>query len=163
MRNVMSKHNIYSYVEFETLLCNIERVLNSRPLTYLNSAHATDPIITPALLIGSYIIQNESNLNSIYEFKCHVAKEFWKLFCVHYVANLRERITSRITDGPQPNIGDVVLMHEPNLPLWHWPTAMVHELLISKDGKVRKALVKTTKNMLVERNISHLVPLEAQL
>ena len=40
-------------------------------------------------------------------------------------------------------VGELVLVHEPGLPRNLWPLAIVKEICVGRDGKVRSVLVKT--------------------
>merc|ERR1711895_125096 len=58
-----------------------------------------------------------------------------------------------------PKVGDVVLIKEDTLRA-EWPRGIITKLLVSSDGKIRRAKVLNNKKHVIERAICHLYSLE---
>ena len=58
-------------------------------------------------------------------------------------------------------IGDIVLIKDDKLPRQSWKIGKVERLIISRDGKVRGAEVRTPSSNSLKRPISSLYPIEA--
>ncbi|XP_058839359.1 uncharacterized protein LOC131694869 [Topomyia yanbarensis] len=153
-------------MEFSTLLCQIEAILNSRPLF----AHSSDPNDLEALTPGHFIINRP--LTSVPEPSCaeiptnrlsrwqHIQKlreHFWKRWSREYVTELQVRTKwlSQRTNV-QPNM--IVLVKEDNLPPQSWRIGRVTNVYPGPDGLVRVVDVKT-KTGIFRRPIHKLAPL----
>ena len=71
-----------------------------------------------------------------------------------------------LKNGNKPIIkkDDVVIIAEPNLPRSNWNLARVHEVINSKDGQIRGALVNIAKTkMFVKRPVNKLYLIESHL
>ncbi|CAJ0602100.1 unnamed protein product [Cylicocyclus nassatus] len=87
---------------------------------------------------------------------------FWNIWQQEYLAVLAEREAKRVKDRPTtsfPKVGDVVLIRQ-DAPRSNWPLGLILELYTSSDGNTRSAKIKTGKRRVVDRSISHLLPLE---
>ena len=96
------------------------------------------------------------------KFRLHVkCKEvMWKRWTAEYVRSLREN--HRRAGGNQtrhPHIGDVVIIQDDKKNRNQWKLAVVTRLIKGRDGIVRAASLKTSKETL-ERAIQHRYPLE---
>lgn len=71
---------------------------------------------------------------------------FWSEFQRDYILGLQTRTRWA---KPQPNIeiGNLVIIHEDNLPPQKWLTGRVIDIKTGADGKVRVADIKTTAGM----------------
>ncbi len=143
-----------TYEELLTLLIQIEGVLNSRPLTYVDEEE-NEPLTPSHLVIGRRILSIPSEPPDVG--KCEVEKSgivkrnkylitilghFWKRWSSEYLTQLREHHRSNKRDGPVINVGDVVTVKEDNVKRLNWQMALVDEVIKGKDGKSRAAIIR---------------------
>ena len=100
----------------------------------------------------------------------HIGKllqHFWKHWRNEYLRGLREyhrNSCSRKVGDNFITVGDVVIIHDENLPRSCWKMGKVLSLIAGKDGFVRGAKLKVISNKgipnVVERPLQKLFPLE---
>ena len=163
-----------TYDELETVLVEVENIINNRPLSYIDT-DTTEEIITPNhLIVGRSlpIYSNESiglqskvtgklALKRRVLYRQKILRDFRKRWENDYLLNLRQN--DRVTGGKQirvAKVGDVVLIHGDG-PRLNWKLGRIVELLRSQDDLCRGAVVRVsgTKNV-VRRSLSCLYPLE---
>ena len=94
LRKTVSKYSLQTYHEFQTNICMIEGILNSRPLCYV-SQNDTDLVLTPNHLISGgchfkYKNPSENELVSLHNLQNKFLKEFYELFRKQYLTELIE-------------------------------------------------------------------------
>lgn len=172
-----------SYEQLETILVEVEAVINSRPLVYVGQDINDGFSLTPADFISvnsnMSLPEFESN-DQDPEFQVRInsteslvqrwkkgqghLKMFWSVWRDQYLLSLRERFQTHLK-GPrvkapiQPKIGDVVLIKEP-LPRGCWKLGRIKELIKSNDGEIRSARVLLPSRKTLNRPIALLYPLE---
>ncbi|XP_055542932.1 uncharacterized protein LOC129728511 [Wyeomyia smithii] len=136
---------VLTFEEMTTTLCEIEAILNSRPL-FAVSNHPADPeVITPAhFLIGrpmnaipepSY---NEVKINRLSRWQhCQLMREhFWRAWSKDYLMSLQPRKKNWMTiDNVRP--GMVVLLHDKTRTPLIWKLGRVTAVHPGPDGLVR--------------------------
>ncbi len=147
-----------------TILIEIEGILNSKPFGYVSSDLADPDPITPNLLLMGRLdpslpqtIYHDSNLLSRRRWRaCQVlADRFWSQFLKNYLPALQIREKwQRDTDPLQPNT--VVLIVDPQLPRALWPVGRISKVFSGADGRIRTAEV-TVKDRAYIRPVSRLV------
>ena len=140
-----------TFEEFTTVLCQVEAMLNSRPLLPIDS-HSTEGVT--ALTAGHFLIGRpltsypetaidvEPNLLKTWN-KCQgLAQSFWTRWATEYLRSLHVRSKWQY---PEDNLlpGDIVVLRELNKHQIRWPLARVLQVYPGQDGFVRVALVKT--------------------
>ena len=161
-----------SYEEVETILIQIEGVLNSRPLCYVDDSDLTEPLTPSHLMFGRNIgrrnVLSTANTREVSPGTRvkHVAKlqeVFWKRFTSEYLTSLRERDhASRKRNGCSVKnlaVGDVVMIHQKHVARASWPLGKVERLVLSEDGNVRGAELLTEAGT-IKRPANLLHPLE---
>ena len=162
-----------SFEELQTVLLEIECILNNRPLTYYYSTEL-EPCLTPNhLLFGrtvnlfnsdhSEIIHN--NVDIVVESRkiINIINHFWTRWHKEYLCNLREhqKLTKVKTTLPIININDIVIVHEEKIPRSRWRLGRITELIYGRDNRVRSANVKLSKtDTIITRPINRLFPIE---
>ena len=173
-------------VQLETILTEVEAVINSRPLVYvgadLNSGFALTPgdflslnqkTGVPSLETDHEQLQDPDFIESLSSAKKLLEtwkkgqkhlNTFWTLWFEEYVLSLRERGQKylkcpRVQSKIQPTKGDVVLLKESS-PRGTWKLGMIEEIIMSKDDEVRGAAVRTASGKLLNRPLNFLCPLE---
>ncbi|GFS93154.1 putative RNA-directed DNA polymerase from transposon X-element [Trichonephila clavipes] len=124
--------------ELQTVLCDCESVINSRPLPYLSENSDDIVTLSPAM----FLVEN-CNLD---------------VPDIDYrdTVNLRKR-------GPlsEVRLGEIVLIGDDIKKRMHWPLAKVIRLIPGKDGKIRTVELKTRTGTML-RPIQRDYPLEVQ-
>ena len=164
-----------TYEELETVLIDVEAVLNSRPLTYLY-ANDTDTPITPShLFCGRRLLDqhedtgkddvsipkmNRKKVVATATKEGEAVAHFWKRWHREYLIDLREtHKLSKTKKGPTVSVGDVVLVEEANTKRNEWKLGRVEKTIKGKDGVIRGAEVKTRSGR-IARPVQKLYPLE---
>nr|XP_012153233.1 PREDICTED: uncharacterized protein LOC105664226 [Megachile rotundata] len=160
---------LFTFENFNTLIIEIEAILNSRPLTPISSDPNDLLVLTPGhFLIGDSLTSlREKNVTEIptnrlssWQQIQKVKQHFWVRWHREYLNELTTR--SKWTKGDHPiKEGTIVLLREDNVPSLHWPLAKVIKVHPGTDGIVRAVTVKTAKGTL-DRSIKRLVPLPNQ-
>ena len=135
--------------EFQTIMAQIEAVLNSRPSCALSN-DPNDPIAltTAHLLIGDNMLSMSSGsarsitMTKRYKLMKKIQDDFWKFWKRDYLTELQVR-KKWFQNGPEISVGDLVLLAEDNQPPLHWKTGRVTEVYEGNDNVVRVFKVKT--------------------
>lgn len=144
------KTTILNFEELTTLLCQIEACLNSRPLIPLSSDPSDVRALTPGhFLIGVPLLEiperdNSQNLSlsSRWVLIQRMKQEFWKRWSRDYLHHLQNR-PKWITQHTNLQIGDLVVIHDPQtLPL-HWRLGRVTRIYPGSDNRVRVVSIFT--------------------
>ena len=149
-----------------TSFCEIENLINSRPITKCN-----EDINDPAPLTPNHLLILRSNESFPME-KVHdsdlyrrrwrhvgyLTTLFWKRWTKLYLSSLQKR---RKWQQASVNlkIGDLVLVIDENCPRGMWPLGLVISVNEGRDGMVRSARLRT-QNAEMVRPITKLVHLE---
>ena len=132
-----------TFEQLEAVVIDVEKNLNNRPLTYLDSDGGEEQVLTPNVLMwgqNAHPIEGEkdeeetSALNKrLREAKNHA----WKRWRHEYVHSLME--THRITrkTAKVPDIGEIVLIVTDEKNRGEWKKGKVVRHIRGKDGVVR--------------------------
>lgn len=158
-----SANRSFDYEQLTTLLCKIEAVLNSRPLTPMSEDPDDLEALTPAhFLVGrSLIAKPEKNFLPInvncldrYNQLQQLQQKIWHRWYHEYLHTLQTR-PHQFREVNEFRIGDMVLVKDSNLPPMKWLLGRVIKLLPGKDKHVRNVIIKT-KNGEKSRHIRYL-------
>ena len=149
-----------------TLFCEIEAIINSRPLTTVSDDPSDLSPLTPNHLLHQrsgiplppgIFDPADSISRKRWKQVQYLADIFWKRWSKEYLTALQERSKWR---RPVRNLrdGDVVLVVENSMPRSQWRLGRIEKALPSSDGLVRKAKVRVENNV-IDRPASKLVPL----
>ncbi|GFX69243.1 integrase catalytic domain-containing protein [Trichonephila clavipes] len=140
---------ILTFEELTTLLTQIEGLLNSRPLSYVNDSDIECiSTLTPShFLTGDVLLSvpeelpSTSNHTDRWELLQNIKQGFWKKWSSEFISSLQPR---KKWQDAQPNLkeDDIVLIKEEGPP-GTWPMARVLQVHPGNDGLVRVATVKT--------------------
>ncbi|GFW33641.1 integrase catalytic domain-containing protein [Trichonephila clavipes] len=140
---------ILTFEELTTLLTQIEGLLNSRPLSYVNDSDIECiSTLTPShFLTGDVLLSvpeelpSASNHRDRWELLQNIKRGFWKKWSSEFISSLQPR---KKWQDAQPNLkeDDIVLIKEEGPP-GTWPMARVLQVHPGNDGLVRVATVKT--------------------
>ena len=178
LKKTLGRANV-SLMVLETLVVEVEAVLNDRPLTYTPSeCNDMDPL-TPAHLLYDRRITSlsyefveddevddptfghESSVRRLAKRQALTLQHFKSRWRHEYLTSLREyhkKTTGYDTTKQRVTVGDVVLVQDDG-PRINWRLAVVEELIVGRDGLVRAAHIRTV-NGRTNRPISKLCPLE---
>lgn len=150
---------LLTYEELNTVLCQIESVLNSRPIMPLSNDINDFSCLTPGhFLIGSalnaYPEPDSCTTNNLKFWKIciNMKNSFWKVWHKHYLNILQSRPKWRDCH-PNVKIGSLVILKEDNTTPMYWPMARVTQIFPGADNKVRVVEVKTANGKTHKRSI----------
>ena len=160
--------------ELQTVLAEVECILNDRPSTYVSSDPVDEPPLTPShLLYGRTITSlsypderpdeaemnvTQNTLQKRSERVQQTIQHFWTRWRHENLTSLRETHRGKGRDDDNVKVGDVVLVHN-DAPRNTWPLGIVQELEPGGDGAVRAARIQT-KGGVTTRPIIRLYPME---
>ena len=167
------------FFPFVTLLSDIQRAVNDRPLTYKSSEVDEPAIVTPnsflklnptkevnfGSLQGTELVSyTRDDLLLTLNRRDELFEAFKNKFYEDYLISLRETSRQLYQDKWSESLrqGDVVLLYNPVKPRVMWPLGVITELLTGDDGKTRCVRVKKSNTEEVH-SVSHIYPLEISL
>jgi hypothetical protein len=142
---------VLTHMELNTLLCEVEATINSRPLTFVGD-DSPQPLSPSHFLINRrYLYQptTESPINdrdTLLErdkVRMNILNKFWQIWQRDYLRNLPVTVDKFYNRGAL-KVGDIVLIREDNIPRLTWPMGKVIKLYKSQDNVPRSALLKTS-------------------
>ena len=152
---------------FRTLLCEVERIVNSRPLTKVSDDVSDSAALTPnhILLLNHCPVVSPGSFSDsdIYRqrWRCvqHLADVFWQKWLREYLPELQRRSKWR-SSKRNAAVGDVMLVQEDHTPRGVWPLGLVTEVKRSSDDKVRSCKLRLKNGSELWRPITKCVFLE---
>ena len=158
----MLKNARLTYEELLTSVVEIEMTLDSRPLSYVSSEDIDEPLTPSHLLCGHRVqslpdyslsedeIQYQASVSHLdltrrMKYLTKILSDFWKRWRSEYLIELREAHRHPYLQGGVENpinVGDIVVVHDENLPRGLWKLGRVEELVIGADGNIRAAVVR---------------------
>jgi len=162
-------NQVLSLEEFSTVLCRIESVLNSRPLT----ASSNDPndleCLTPGhFLIGrplcavpeEEVLDSSLGLKNRWKLLQQLSQSFWRRWSSEYLNTLQIK-TRWIKGQENVKVGDLVVIKDNLSSPLVWKLGRIRELLPGPDGVVRVVKLLTNQG-LITRPVVKIVPLPSQ-
>ncbi|XP_076296622.1 uncharacterized protein LOC143216924 [Lasioglossum baleicum] len=149
MHRVMGNAHL-TYEEVQTLFCEIEAILNSRPITPLSEDPNDMACLTPGhFLIGeelnSFPREDLSGLNenrlSRWQRVEQLCQHFWSRWSREYLSQLQEKSKWRTNKGSQLQLGQLVLVKQQGLAPLQWIMGRVQEIHPGPDDAVRAASI----------------------
>lgn len=176
--------------ELATLIIEIEGMLNTRPLLYVESEVETNRVlrpidflqnefevpppfeveddlvgdpeyVTPAELLS---LQTKSQAVKAIQSSYKLTEHFWQLWQTQYLTSLREKhqreVVNKRGSRMVPKQGQIVLVSDALQPRYVWKMGRIEELVKNKEGVVREAVVALPSQRKIRRPLNLLVPLE---
>ncbi|KAL0177460.1 hypothetical protein M9458_026354, partial [Cirrhinus mrigala] len=147
----------------QTLFCEVEAILNNRPITTTSSDPFDLEPLTPnhILLLNSQPILPPGEFSKVdlytrrrWKQVQYLADLFWKRWTQEYLTLMQERQKwSKVRQNI--NVGDIVVIVDPTSPRSSWPLARILETKPDSGGLVRSVKLKT-KTGILERPITKL-------
>ena len=179
LRKVLGKA-ILTFEELQTVLCEIEAVINGRPLVY-QSEDEMQEVITPFNLMFGRNLLNKSvsaDLDNIgIEVNCKkrmkylltIIEHYWNRFRHVYFFELRQQHLYRkpkdANNEMKLTVGDTVLIcDDKKVPRSLWSMGRIEKLIRGNDGKIRgvdlKVMSKGGKASQISRPLQKIIPFE---
>ncbi len=170
--------------QLQTLLCEAEAVVNSRPLTYVSEDIGSSAVLrpidflipegqigTPHLDLDNddpdYVprLDSKGKLLKYWASTQECLQRFWRLFHDEYLPSLRERFDSahrkhKSSRPYTPQEGDVVQVQSEGTSRSEWKLGRIFQIIQGRDEKIRSAEVKMPNGKVLTRPINFLHPLE---
>ena len=150
-----------------TLLCEVEAIMNDRPLTPNPTSLEDAPALTPSMLLTyqrrPVLSPNLFDPTDVYSKRWwrqaqHLANVFWRRWIAEYIPTLQLR-QKWTHDRPPLKVDDIVLVSEEPAPRGDWPLGRVIDVKLGSDGRPRSATI-CIRGKQKTRPISSLVFLE---
>ena len=149
-----------------TVFCEVETIVNLRPLTDVSIDVEEELPLTPNHLLRINpeialppIVSSDKDCcaRNRYMVVQHVVDEFWRRWSKEYTSTLIKR-QKWFHNKRNVSLGDIVLVVDDNSARGQWPIGRIVELCPDRHGLVRSVMVKTQKGCF-HRPISKLCPI----
>jgi hypothetical protein len=160
----------FTYEQFYTILCKIEAILNSRPITPMSNDPEDVRALTPGhFLIGRALttlpesnqLDRKSAKVTHWEGLQKIQQKFWQLWYHDYLRQMQTR-PAGFREEVKFKLGDLVLLRDENLPPMKWLLGRIVKMFPGKDKVVRNVRVKTQDGD-KERNVRYLSLLPVEM
>lgn len=155
-----------TYEEMNTLLVQIEAILNSRPITPLSCDPSDLVPLTPShfllgrtltLLPSPQVHDDSLHLLPRYQRVQQLKAHFWDRFYHEYISELQKRVKWHRSNA-ELREGDMMIVKDDRLPPNRWVIGRITELHKGSDGIARVADLRTQTGT-IRRAYNRLVPL----
>ncbi|GFX41117.1 integrase catalytic domain-containing protein [Trichonephila clavipes] len=167
LRKVLGKASL-NEEELNTLLCDAESIINSRPITYLSEDPKDLVALTPAMFlqeireigVPDFDMIDSKKLERRFIYRVKIRKDLRNRFRNEYLGFLKDY--SKVRKEASVKDGDIVLIGDNDVKRINWPMAKIIKSFPGKDGRIRVVEVKTPSGNFI-RPIQKLYPLEVNL
>ena len=154
--NVFIRNQVLDDERLSTIFCEVESILNSRPLVPLSSDPSDLEPLTPNHLLllrpGCAVPLAITGPKDLYGRRWRhvqlIADKFWDRWLNEYLCTIQLR-SKWFSVESNISIGDLVIVNNPNTPRCVWPLARVIEKYEGKDGLVRTVKLRTATGEIV--------------
>jgi len=162
------------YIELETSLVEIESVINARPISYVGEG-ADDPLpITPNQFLNNRRstradpepaikveapTSTSATLLELDKLRRDYVTDICSKFVNDYLLQL-DKFHSKGKSGKKIRLGEIVVIHDEHSKRLMWSVGVVKELIPSRDGLIRSAMLKVPNGNIINRAIQSLHPIE---
>lgn len=151
-----------------TVFCEVERILNDRPLTKVSSDSTDLEALTPNHLL---LLRRNPSIETNHTDQCRqrgrwkqakdIANQFWHRWISEYLPTLQTR-QKWLNKRRNLKKGDLVLITDSKEDRGHWKKGLVIEAFEDREGCVRQVLLKVEDGQLL-RSVQKLCLLEEEL
>ena len=175
LRKILFRASV-NYEELQTIIVEIEGIVNSRPLTYIYD-DSVDEILTPShLLLGRRLLSkfeedfddgnkvDNTILTKRMKHLKSLSENFWSRFKEEYLLELRAQHVQGNDPSRTPEIGEIVVV-EGKSKRNSWKLGKIVSFLVGSDGRRRGAVLKTfdgERGRYIKRPIERLYPVEVK-
>ncbi|XP_053390049.1 uncharacterized protein LOC128552977 [Mercenaria mercenaria] len=178
---IIMSDNALTYISTAKLLkteilgtYEVECIVNDRPLTHISTDPTDEEPLTPShLLYGRRITSpvypddreataddiSHNSADKLYRFKSATIEHFWSRWKHEYLTSLRQFHKMSGNHGDTLTVGDVVQIHDNNLPRNRWSLGVIEDVVTGRDGLIRAARIRSRRGVTM-RPIAKLYPLE---
>ena len=165
-----------NFEELTTMLAEVEAVLNSRPLSYVDSDASEPQPLTPShFLVGKRLTSlppktmlppsqatnvSREGMCRRWRYRQKLITSFWNSWRKDYLLDLKSAHKCDIPTPTVLKVGDVILIGEDNTPRQTWKMGRRTELFPGRDGLVHSCTVRTSTGSLLKRPVQLIYPLE---
>lgn len=155
-------NTVLTYEEFNTVIIQIEGILNARPLTPMSTDPTDMSYLTPShFLTGAPItcypepdLTNiPTNRLSFWNQCSQLQQHFFKQWHKSYLSMLQNRPKWR-KESPNVKEGMLVILKDANVTPFNWPIGRIVSIYPGKDNRVRAFDVKTPNGNIVRTSIT---------
>ena len=168
-------------IQLQTLVKEIEAIVNTRPLVYVDQDVNEPIVLTPAHFLGgntmlgtpefpeedvdfAKLSSRDALLEKWKRSQAHL-QAFWSVWSDQYLLALRERFQShhkqpRVRNEITPKENTVVIVRDTGHSRNSWKLGKIVSLSQSADGEVRSARLRTANGRHINRPLSMLYPIE---
>ncbi|XP_064475679.1 uncharacterized protein LOC135389573 [Ornithodoros turicata] len=172
---------ILQFGEMQTLLAEVEAMINPRPLTFVYNEDREPTPLTPASMIMGRRLTAPSSSNMVVpsrdllqdaEQSINLLKTTWRKQNEHlaqvwqrwhkeYLTELKSAYHSKGLQASDVKVGDVVLIKDTDTPRLQWQMGVIEETFPSSDRKVRVCVLRTANRTTIRRPVQHLYKIES--
>ncbi|KAK6765170.1 hypothetical protein RB195_025203 [Necator americanus] len=194
------KHSLYksivlaklSFEQLTTLIIEIEELLNTRSLLYVESNSPLEQVLRPIDFLqnefevpyplddtaedegdpsylppgGQVLLRTKTQTIKALQTSCKFTEKCWQVWRDQYLLPLREKHQREVGKNRSSRYSrrkdDIVLINEPILPRNLWKMGRIHDLTMSSEGVIREAVIMLPSHRQICRPINLLVPLELE-
>lgn len=147
-----------NFEEMTTVLCEVEAILNSRPLTQLSTDPNDLAYLSPGHFLVGTVLNNfpghdlrDANENRLTRWRRleQCRQQFWSRWSREYLHALQERTKWKTSKGAQLQPNQLVLIYQQGLAPLQWLMGRVQEIHSGADGVARAATVRTAKGSIM--------------
>ncbi|XP_031339592.1 uncharacterized protein LOC116168078 [Photinus pyralis] len=156
--------SILNYEELVTVLCDVQGVINGRPLTYVFENDDLLPLTPSMFLQGvrevgvpDIDMLDNKGFQKRYRLRQRLMNDLRHRFRKEYIGMLIDK--KRKTNDITLKVGDVVLVGSDNKKRLAWPIGRITEMIRGRDGICRVAKLKTSRGVFI-RPVQRLYPME---
>ena len=152
-----------------TLMCEVESIVNGRPITKSSDdPRDLDPLTPNHLLClqtGNAVPPGRFDKDDSYSRRRwrqiqYLADVFWRRWTREYLPSLQERQKWNVTQR-NFEVNDIVLILDENTPRSSWPLGRIEEVYINREDNLVRSVKLRTKSSTLLRPVTKLVLLEA--
>ena len=147
----MSSNNCFKDDTLCNALIECEKVINSRPLAYIDLETGADEALTP----NHFLLGSSKGNKPLAVFNPD------DLICVQEYLPILNKRTKWFSKSTCLEVGDVVIVVDPNLPRNSWPMGRIEAVHKGRDENVRSATVRS-KNAVYTRAVAKLAKLDVK-
>ncbi|GFT48824.1 integrase catalytic domain-containing protein [Trichonephila clavipes] len=142
LRKVLGKASL-NEEELNTLLCDAESIINSRPITYLSEDPKDLVALTPAMFlqeireigVPDFDMIDSKKLERRFIYRVKIRKDLRNRFRNEYLGLLKDY--SKVRKEASVKDGDIVLIGDNDVKRINWPMAKIIKSFPGKDGRIR--------------------------
>eukprot|EP00794_Sanderia_malayensis_P002861 gene2861-3307_t len=158
--------SLLTFEQLETVVMDIERNMNNRPLTYTESDTGEESVLTPSIIMWGRNCQilddveiEEETITKMQRRLKNAREHAWQRWRKEYLHSLMEVHRMNSNESIEPRIGEIVLVIGEGKNRGKWKKGKVVELIRGKDG-VTRGVAMLHKGHILERPLQAVCPLE---